>query len=318
MQSTSPNASAASTSRADAVADTSDVSDTSDVPDAAEVIVANEVEERKADAVEESSDVHLSRAFHRSLIAGEERLHRSLPNMLATGMVGGMDVGIGVLALLVVKEATGSDMLASLAFASGFIMLTLAHSELFTENFMMPVTVVLTERRDGLALLRLWSSTLLGNWAGGALLMGLVMASVGGLDATAVEVGRHYPEMGIGWVSFTGGVLGGVVITLMTWVQRANRDMLAKLLTAVVTAFLLAAPPLNHSVVGSLEMMAALFTGSAPFGWLDTFGAVGWAIVGNIVGGVGLVTMLRLVQVGSQTIEAEQHHPDRAHQLGSD
>ena len=58
--------------------------------------------------------------------------------------------------------------------------------------------------------------------------------------------------------------------------------------------------------------------GSAPFGWLDTFGAVGWAIVGNIVGGVGLVTMLRLVQVGSQTIEAEQHHPDRAHQLGSD
>lgn len=275
-------------------------------------------EARLDDAVEESSDVHLSRAYHRSLIAGEERLHRTLPNMLATGMVGGMDVGIGVLALLVVKEATGSDMLASLAFASGFITLTLAHSELFTENFMMPVTVVLTERRDGLALLRLWGSTLAANWAGGAVLMGLVIASVSNLDATAIEVGRHYPEMGIGWVSFTGGVLGGVVITLMTWVQRANRDMLAKLLTAIVTAFLLAAPPLNHSVVGSLEMMAALFTGRAPFGWLSALGAVGWAIVGNLVGGIGLVTVLRLVQVGSSTIEAEQHYADRAHEVRQD
>ena len=270
---------------------------------------------RQDDAVEESADIQLSRAFHRSLISGEERLHRSLPNMSATGVVGGMDVGIGVLALLVVKEATGSQMLASLAFASGFIILTLARSELFTENFMMPVTVVLTERRDGLALLRLWATTLVSNWLGGALLVGLVMTSIQGLDATAIEVGRHYPEMGIGWVSFAGGILGGVVITLMTWIQRANRDMLAQLAIAVVTAFLLAAPPLNHSVVGSLEMMGALFTGHAPFGWIDALGAVGWAVLGNVVGGVGLVTVLRLVQVGPDTIRSEQHHADRAHEI---
>ncbi|MBK6310877.1 MAG: formate/nitrite transporter family protein [Candidatus Microthrix subdominans] len=270
---------------------------------------------RQDDAVEESADIQLSRAFHRSLISGEERLHRSLPNMSATGVVGGMDVGIGVLALLVVKEATGSQMLASLAFASGFIILTLARSELFTENFMMPVTVVLTERRDGLALLRLWATTLVSNWLGGALLVGLVMTSIQGLDATAIEVGRHYPEMGIGWVSFAGGILGGVVITLMTWIQRANRDMLAQLAIAVVTAFLLAAPPLNHSVVGSLEMMGALFTGHAPFGWIDALGAVAWAVLGNVVGGVGLVTVLRLVQVGPDTIRSEQHHADRAHEI---
>lgn len=266
-------------------------------------------ERRELDALEESSDVHLTRAFHRSLVAGEERLHRSLPNMMATGVVGGMDVGIGVLALLVVKEATGSNILAALAFGSGFIMLTLAHSELFTENFMMPVTVVLTERRDGVALLRLWLVTLVSNWVGGAVLMGLAMASVTGLDQVAIEVGRHYPEMGIGWVGFTGGVLGGVVITLMTWVQRANREMLAKLVIAVVTAFLLAAPPLNHSVVGSLEMMGALFTGRAPFGWLGALGAAGWAVVGNIIGGIGLVTILRLVQVGPDTIGAESGQP---------
>ena len=41
---------------------------------------------RQDDAVEESADIQLSRAFHRSLISGEERLHRSLPNMSATGV----------------------------------------------------------------------------------------------------------------------------------------------------------------------------------------------------------------------------------------
>ena len=43
--------------------------------------------------------------------------------------------------------------------------------------------------------------------------------------------------------------------------------------------------------------------------------AVAWAVLGNVVGGVGLVTVLRLVQVGPDTIRSEQHHADRAHEI---
>ncbi len=47
-----------------------------------------------------------------------------------------------MLALLVVKQATGNDLLAAVAFSIGFIALTLAGSELFTENFLVPVAAL--------------------------------------------------------------------------------------------------------------------------------------------------------------------------------
>lgn len=262
-------------------------------------------EEEVVDA-EDRADTHLSQTFHRSLVVGEERLRRSLTNVLATGFLGGMDIGIGVLALMVVRHATGSEMLGALAFASGFITLTLARSELFTENFLVPVTVVFIEKRHGWRLLKLWTGTLLANWVGGALFVGLVIVALPQLDSVAIELGRFYPELGIGVQSLASAMLGGVLITLMTWIQRASRDAVSQLLIAVVTGFLLAAPPLDHSVVGALEMLAGLFTGDAPYGWLDAFGAACWAVFGNVIGGLGLVTMLRMVQVGSETIDRER------------
>ena len=255
---------------------------------------------------EEADEQHLSNAFHRSLIIGEERLHRSWPNLIATGFLGGMDVGVGVLALMVVRDATGSEMLGALAFASGFIMLTLARSELFTENFMMPMTVVITRPHEAPRLVRLWAGTVFSNWAGGALFIGLISLSLPHLDQVGIELGRFYPELGIGVQSFASSMLGGVLITLMTWIDRGTQEMLAKIVVTIVTAFLLAAPPLNHSVVGALEMFAGLFTGESPYGWLDTAGAAGWAVLGNMVGGVGLVTVIRLIQVGAQPIEEER------------
>ena len=51
-------------------------------------------------------------------------------------MVGGLDVGAGIFGLLVVKAQTHNELYAALAFTIGFVSLTLAHSELFTEDFM--------------------------------------------------------------------------------------------------------------------------------------------------------------------------------------
>jgi formate/nitrite transporter FocA (FNT family) len=256
---------------------------------------------------EEPADTHLSHAFHRSLVVGEERLRRSWPNLIATGFLGGMDVGVGVLALMVVRAATGNELLGALAFSSGFITLTLARSELFTENFLVPVTVVVTERRHGWTLVRLWIGTLLSNWAGGALFIGLVTVALPHLHDTGIEIGRFYPDLGITWRAFASAMLGGILITLMTWIERASRDTTARLAVAVITAFLLAAPPLNHSIVGALEMFAGLFAGDSAYSWADAGGAAGWAVLGNMVGGLGLVTVFRLVQVGAVTIDEERH-----------
>jgi formate-nitrite transporter family protein len=234
--------------------------------------------------------------FQAAVEEGERRLGRKTPELLATGAVGGIDVGTGVLALLVVKQATGSRLLSALAFSIGFIALTLAGSELFTENFLVPVAALATGRTSISSIGRLWGGTLISNLIGGWLVMGIVMVAFPKLNPVAVQIGSAFPELGIGWVSFAGAVLGGVVITLMTWMEQGTTSVPAKLLCAVVAAFLLAAAPLNHVIVVSLEMFAALQAG-AHFGYLDWLGMSAWFALGNIVGGVGLVTVLRLIQV---------------------
>ena len=73
---------------------------------------------------------------------------------------------------------------------------------------------------------------------------------------------------------------------------------------------MLASGKLLHVIVISLEAFAALQAG-APFGYAEWLGTAGWAALGNAVGGLGLVTALRLVQVGSDVLEDERRRPGR-------
>ncbi|HEV7864853.1 MAG TPA: formate/nitrite transporter family protein, partial [Acidimicrobiia bacterium] len=249
----------------------------------------------------ESGADELTATFERTVAEGEYRLTRSWPGLLATGVVGGLDVGVGVLGLLLVKEETGSSLLAGLAFGIGFMALTLAGSELFTENFLVPVAAVTTQRATLGQLLRLWAGTATMNLAGGWVMMGLIMAGQPKLRATAVEIAHEYATFPAGR-AFALAILGGVVITLMTWMERATESVPGKLAAAVSAAFLLVAGTLNHAIVVSLLLFAALHAG-APFGYLHWLAVAGLATAGNMVGGLGLVTMLRLVQVGHRRIE---------------
>lgn len=250
------------------------------------------------------------RTFERSVVVGHERLTRTLPVMIATGIVGGFDVGLGVAAQFVVLDLTDSVILGALAFSIGFIALTLAHSELFTEDFLVPVTAVVTSDEVGWSRLgRLWSVTLASNLVGGYVFMAIALAALPQIGPLLAEDGGHFVDAGIGTEAFASAVLGGFVITLMTWMERGSDVLGGKLVAAVAAAFLLAAGPLNHSVVRSLEMFGALFEG-ADFGYADWLGALGWAALGNLVGGVGLVTLIRLVQVGSAKISDEKARSD--------
>src|SRR5918999_2197404 len=99
------------------------------------------------------------RTFDRLVDEGQQRLGRSWSGLLATGFLGGLDVGVGVLALLLVERVTHNILLGGLAFSIGFIALTLARSELFTEDFLIPVAAVVAKVSPPLALLRLWVVT---------------------------------------------------------------------------------------------------------------------------------------------------------------
>jgi formate/nitrite transporter FocA (FNT family) len=260
--------------------------------------------EKEAPAAGEA-ERELASAFSRSVDEGCHRLERSLPELLATGAVGGIDVTFGVFALFIVEAATGNRLLAALAFGIGFIALTLARSELFTENFLLPIAAVVAHRQRPSAILRLWAGTALMNLLAGWVMTWLVIIAFPGLEHVARESAAHFAEPGISGRSFASALLGGAIITLMTWMQQGATSEMPKLVAAAAIAFVLAAAPLDHVIVATLEMFAGLHAG-ATFGYGTWAVTAAWFALGNVVGGVGLVTMLRLVQVGEDRIRGEQ------------
>ena len=252
----------------------------------------------------------IEEAYERLIGEGRTRLRRALLPLAATGVLGGIDVGVGVLAYLVVDTHTGDHLLASLAFTIGFVALLLARSELFTENFLVPVTAFAAGSGSILQVLRLWVVTLVANLAGGLLLAWLAVSALPDIQESAVKAGSHYAHLGVSWRSFALAVLAGVVITLLTRMQHATENLGVQLVPAVAMSFVLVGAELFHSVLDSILMFAGLLTGHADYTVLDWLGALGWSALGNIVGGVGLVTAIRLLRVTHRVAEDRQKdHP---------
>lgn len=234
--------------------------------------------------------------FDRTVDEGRQRLGRSWLQLIATGLLGGLDIGVGVLALLLVEHLTGNPLLAALAFSFGFIALTLGRSELFTENFLVPVATVVAKEATPVALLRLWATTLLTNLFAGWVLAALLMLSFPDLRAAAVTVADNYIGLGLTWQAFGLAIVGGMLVTLMTHLQHSTESDGVRLVPAVIVGFTLSVGHVNHAVVASIFAFCALIVG-APFGYADWLQMALFAIAGNMVGGLGLVTVLRLMQV---------------------
>jgi formate/nitrite transporter FocA (FNT family) len=254
----------------------------------------------------------LEEAFDRIVEEGRDRLGRPLLPLVATGLLGGVDVAVGVLAYLVVEHETGQKLLASAAFTIGFIALLLARSELFTENFLVPVTALASGKGTWTRLLRLWLVTLVANLAGGFVMAGMIVVALPPLRDTAAANGLHYATLGISWRSLLLAVLAGAVITLMTRMQHATGDMGVKIVAAVAMSFLLVGAQLFHSVLDSIIMFAGLLSGSAHYSWGDWALALAWSSLGNILGGIGLVTSIRLLRVSHRVEEAHDDAREEA------
>ncbi|MDT5015656.1 MAG: formate-nitrite transporter family protein [Mycobacterium sp.] len=238
----------------------------------------------------------LEDAFNRMIGEGTQRLHRPWREVLTTGFFGGTEVAMGVLAYLSVLSATHNPLLAGLAFSVGFLALLLGRSELFTEGFLIPVTTVVAKRASVRQLLKLWSGTLMANLVGGWLIMWLVMTGFPKLESQTIESARHFVEAPLDAESLALGLLGGMVITLMTRMQHGTDSMPGKMAAAVAGAFLLAGLQMFHSILDSLLIFGALITGHAPFGYLDWLAWFGYVAPANVLGGLALVTLLRLIR----------------------
>lgn len=258
-----------------------------------------------AEPVEEE----IEEAFDRTVDEGAQRLHRTFPDVLITGLFGGFEIGIGVLAYLAVLHETDNHLLAGLAFSAGLIALLLAKSELFTEGFLVPIAAVTAKQATVGQLGKLWGGTLLTNLIGGWIFMALTMTAFPQWTQTVISSAEHYVSAGLSWQTICLALLGGSTITLMTRMQHGTEAMSGKLAAAVVGGFLLSGLQLFHSILDSLLIFGAIQVG-ADINYGDWLGWFGYTVLFNIIGGILLVTALRLVRDRKLVEREREQAPD--------
>jgi formate-nitrite transporter family protein len=237
----------------------------------------------------------VSEAFDTIVSEGAQRLHRTWREVLTTGLAGGLEVAVGVLALFAVLAQTGSHLLAGLAFSIGFIALLLARSELFTEGFLVPVAAVVAGRASLLQLAKLWGGTLVANLAGGWVFTLIISQAFPQLGATAITSATTFVDAPLNGQSVCLALLAGSTLTLMTRMQHGTTSDPAKIVAAVAGGFLLAGLGLFHSILDSLVIFTALHAG-APFGYGAWLGWFWYTTLLNMAGGLLVVTLLRLLR----------------------
>lgn len=276
-------------------------------PIAQEQSRAEDLPPRRVEAVPEDS---LEREPHdiadRASGIGRHRLERTPLDMFVTALIGGGEVSLGGLAAMAVTgtvlhtfpsvDLPLALVLGGLAFPVGFLFVILGRSELFTENFLIPVVAVFNRERSARSLLTLWSLSWLGNMlACGATALLLSVPEV--IGEPIKEGYRAYAAYKLSLAPvgvFGSAVVAGAVMTVLTWQLLSVRDPVGKILLIFGAGFLLSAANLAHSVISA----AFLFTGYAAAGHTlgDVLVFVAISTAGNLIGGTGLVTLFRLVQ----------------------
>jgi formate/nitrite transporter FocA (FNT family) len=145
-------------------------------------------------------------------------------------------------------------------------------------------------------LLSLWATIYVANLAGAtlsAILCALVGRSLGVVSIEALdEIGRHVTAHG-GWVIFSSGILAGWLMGLLSWLLRASQETISQLAVVWVVTTAIGLARLHHCIAGYVEALMAVVAGSSTtMGALGRF--LGFATLGNIVGGVVFVAALKL------------------------
>ena len=276
--------------------------------------MTNEARRREIGESDAPVEDELNASFHEIVDEGAQRLHRTWRAVLVTGFFGGLEVGVGVMAYVAVQHQTGDHLLAGIAFGIGFMALLLAKSELFTENFLVPITAVMAGEAGWRELGKLYGGTLGANLASGWLFMGLVVLAFPQWAPTLTESAEHFVRAPFGATSICLAVLGGSTITLMTRMQHGTQSDVAKILAGFGGGFLLAGLQLFHSILDSLLIFGAIHAGAdVSYGaWLGWFA---YTVVFNVLGGLVLVTALRLVRTKELLVEHRReigaHDPTR-------
>lgn len=229
-----------------------------------------------------------------------QELARTNTALAISGFGGGAFMGLSAMgtaiAAMLLGDGPAAHLLTRMFYPLGFIIVIIGRSQLFTENTLYPVALVLQERREFWNTLRLWSIVLPANIAG-ALSFGMLAAWTPAMNPGIVQALTEHGMAGVAHPAsavFWSGVIGGWIIALAAWLVSGSHSITGSVMVIWMLTYVVGLGGFAHCVASSCEIFVAVLTHHAPWSAYGMW--IGPAVAGNICGGVGLVTILEYGQ----------------------
>jgi formate-nitrite transporter family protein len=236
-------------------------------------------------------------------LEGEHELERPSAALAWSGLAAGLSMGFSFVAMgllhALLPHAGWSKLVVALGYGVGFLIVIVGRQQLFTENSLTPIIPLLQSptRATFLKVCRLWAIVLVSNLLG-TLAFAFVLHRTRVFDAAAADAFAELARdaMAGGFTShFVRAIFAGWLIALMTWML-AGAD--ARAFIVMVMTYLIGVGQLAHVVAGSCEAFFAVFNGDATV-WDYVVRFFAPSALGNMLGGVALVTLLSHAQVAA-------------------
>lgn len=233
-----------------------------------------------------------------------EELKRSTLSLAISGFTGGIFMGLSALGVGIILAHLAPDGVVSptafvvsrMFYPLGFIVVILGRSQLFTENTLYPVALVLTKPKAIWHTIRLWATVLPSNVCGA-----LAFAALAGMThAMPTEVVQAIAKLGMNAAQeptstvFWSGVVGGWIIATAAWLVSGSHSITGSVMVIWMLTFVVGLGNFAHCIATSGEILTAVLTHRLP--WAAYPHWFGPAVMGNICGGVIMVTLLEYGQ----------------------
>lgn len=263
-----------------------------------------DIDEREEKQVEERIAVSAPVVHEAIRHEGEHELGRPTSALAWSGLAAGLSMGLSFIAEGLIRshlpDAPWRPLIAKMGYPFGFFLVIIGRQQLFTENT-LTVIIPLMEHPDFRTLVqvvRLWITVLVANLVGAHAIAWVL----GNTNALPVDVRHAFDAIAreSAAVSFGGAILKGIfagwLIAMVVWLLAAADAR--RLAIIAIPTYIVGLGGFTHVIVGSVEVLFLVMTGAMPW----TTYAVSYlvpAFIGNVIGGVALVSALNHAQVVS-------------------
>jgi len=235
--------------------------------------------------------------------SGLKEHNRSDLGLFLSALSAGLEVGFSILIIGIIytlfkdESSLGQlTLMMALVYPIGYIFVIIGRSELFTEHTTLATLPVLNGKTTLKSLGKLWLIVYLGNLVGGYIFGSITLVFNGEMHIISSEffyfVSEKMLKYSVG-ATLISSIMAGWLMGMLSWLLSSAQDTFSRVVMIFLVTFLISIAGLHHCIVGSIEIFMAFVSDAHTLTWLQFLKFQGLSTLGNIIGGVFLVAVVK-------------------------